>query len=205
MLKRLISTLIGTRFGTAEVRAVNHITPHMIRVTLKSDIIANFSEDCAGAHLKLVVPDKDQSDDHFADMIEEGAFKREMRTYTIRHARPSEQEIDVDIAVHGDLGRVGPWAQRTQPGDTIVISQCGSPKLITNGISRVLAGADLTSFPALAAGLETLPEEVQVEAFVEIPGPEDEQPADLPAGISINWIIKPDPHAPSDDLISALR
>ncbi|MEM1151746.1 MAG: siderophore-interacting protein, partial [Pseudomonadota bacterium] len=101
--------------------------------------------------------------------------------------------------------RVGPWAQRTQPGDTIVISQCGSPKLITNGISRVLAGADLTSFPALAAGLETLPEKVQVEAFVEIPGPEDEQPADLPAGISINWIIKPDPHAPSDDLISALR
>ncbi|MEM9153209.1 MAG: siderophore-interacting protein, partial [Cyanobacteria bacterium P01_F01_bin.3] len=65
--------------------------------------------------------------------------------------------------------------------------------------------ADMTGFPALAAGLETLREGVEVDAFVEILSEDDHQPVKLPNGVSINWIVKSDPYAPSTDLINAMR
>ena len=205
MLARLEQYLSGSRFGPAEIRAVDPITPHMIRVTLVSDLIKGFAADCAGGHLKLVVPMREQSPDAFEELIESGDFKSAMRTYTIRHARPEIGEIDVDIAVHGEHGRVGPWARRTRAGDIIVISNCGAPKLITDGATRILAAADMTGFPALAAGLETLEAGVRIDATVEIPSLEDRQPVHLPDGASIRWIVKADPHAPATELIAAMR
>ena len=205
MLSRLRQYLSGGRFGPAEVTHVDQLTPHMIRVTLMSELISGFSPDAAGGHFKLVVPDRDEAPENFERLIEGGAFKSDMRTYTIRHVRPNQSELDVDIVTHGDLGRVGPWAQRTKPGDPLVISRCGSPKVITQGMTRILAAADMTAFPALAAGLETLREGVEVDAFVEILSEDDRQPVNLPNGVSINWIVKSDPYAPSTDLIRAMR
>ncbi|MEM7660765.1 MAG: siderophore-interacting protein [Pseudomonadota bacterium] len=205
MLKTIAKVLSGGRFGPASVEAVMQLTPHMVRVTLKSDLVSHFADDCAGAHLKLVVPSSDHSPDTFSEFIKAGDFKKEMRTYTIRHIAPEAGTIGVDIATHGDLGRVGPWAQRAKVGDEIVISRCGSPKLITAGAKRIVAAADLTGFPALAAGLETLGPDVKVDAFVEISSEADRQPLDAPAGVEINWIIKPDPYAPSTELINRIK
>ncbi|MEO0883090.1 MAG: siderophore-interacting protein [Pseudomonadota bacterium] len=205
MFKTIAKIISGGRFGWATVEAVHQLTPHMIRITLKSDLISNFPERCAGGHLKLVVPGRDQSPDDFAAFIEAGEFRKEMRTYTIRHIAPDAGTIDVDIAVHGDLGRVGPWAQRAKVGDEIVVSRCGSPKLITAGANRVVAAADLTGFPALAAGLETLDPDVTVDAFVEISSAADRQPINAPGGRAINWIVKPDPFAPSTELVDHIK
>mgnify|MGYP001803241578 CR=1 FL=1 len=205
MLARLRRILSGGRFGPAEVTNIRNLTPHMIRVTLKSDLIKNFSPDVAGAHFKLIVPGKDASHDDFERMIESGDFKSKMRTYTIRHVRPHLSEVDVDIVTHGDLGRVGPWAQRAEIGDELVISQCGSPKLITEGMTRVFAASDMTGYPALAAGLEALDEGVEVDVCVEILSDDDRQPVKLPKGASISWIVKSDPYALSTELIEAVR
>lgn len=205
MFARLRQILSGGRFGPAKVTNVQNLTPHMIRVTLKSDLIKDFSPEVAGAHFKLIVPGKGETHDDFERMIEAGDFKSTMRTYTIRYVCPHVSEVDVDIVTHGDLGRVGPWAQTTEIGDDLVISQCGAPKLITEGMTRVLAAADMTGFPALAAGLETLNENVDIDVFVEILSDDDRQPVELPKGASINWIVKPDPYAPSTGLIEAAR
>ncbi|MEL7453332.1 MAG: siderophore-interacting protein, partial [Pseudomonadota bacterium] len=160
---------------------------------------------CAGAHFKLVVPSDGQSSQSFAELISAGDFKQRMRTYTVRAARPAIGEIDVDIVTHGDLGYVGPWAQRALEGDVIVVSRCGTPKLITGGINRIIAAADMTGFPALAAGLETLEEKIDVEAFVEIATPGDRQPFETVEGVKINWIVKPDCHAPGTEIIEAIK
>ncbi|MEM1104762.1 MAG: siderophore-interacting protein [Pseudomonadota bacterium] len=184
---------------------MTQLCEHMVRVTLSSDLIADFPSDCAGAHLKLVVPGKGESDGAFEAFVSKANFKTEMRTYTIRHIRRDVSEIDVDIVAHGDLGRVGPWSRRTRPGDVIVISRCGSPKLITRGINRVLAAADLAGFPALAAGLETLSADVVVDAFVEIPTVEDRPPVELAGGARLNWIVNPHSNEPSADLIAAIK
>ena len=205
MLQDLAAALSGSRFGPAKVTAVQHLSPHMIRITLQGELIEDFPGDCAGGHFKLIVPARDQSPHEYRAFIARGDFKAHMRTYTVRQARPQRGEIDVDVVTHGDLGRVGPWARRARPEDLIVISRCGEPKLVTAGAKRILAAADLTGFPALAAGLETLAEGVQVDAFVEIPSADDRQPLRLPAAGRVRWIVKADPHEPGAELIEAVR
>ncbi|MEM9839372.1 MAG: siderophore-interacting protein [Pseudomonadota bacterium] len=205
MLEQLRKILANGRFGPAEVTQVESLTPHVIRVRIASDVIRDFSATCPGGHLKLVVPGKDETAEDFQAIVEAANFRPVMRTYTIRNIYPDTAEIDVDIAVHGELGRVGPWAQRAQVGDVLVISKCGSPKLVTDGAKRVLAAADLTSFPALAAGLETLADDVIGEVFVEIPSTDDTQPVRAPKGVDITWLIKSDPHEPSTELLDAIK
>lgn len=205
MLQKLRDLITNGRFAPAKVESVHQLTPHMIRITLKSDLVKSFPETCPGGHLKLIVPAPAQSEESFFDFMAEGNFKSEMRTYTIRHAQTDAGLIDVDIVTHGDLGRVGPWAQRTQTGDTIFISKCGTPKLIAQGVKRIVAAADMTGFPALAAGLETLDHNVQVDAYVEILSADDQQPVRLAKEVNINWIIKPDPYTLGTDLIDSIR
>lgn len=201
-LQRVLKT---DRFCPARVEATSRLTPNMYRITLYSEIVKSFAENCPGAHLKLIVPDRLDSRSSFVELIGSGNFKKQMRTYTIRHANPQTVTIDVDIVAHGDIGRVGAWAQIARPGDTIVISICGDPKLITEGVHRIVAATDLTGFPALAAGLVTLHTIKSVQAFVEIPSEDDRQPFDAPQGVNINWIIKPDPFAPSTEMINATK
>lgn len=193
------------RFGPAEVTAVSRLTPHMLRVTLKSEIARAYPSNAAGGHFKLVAPLPGQSAEAFAEEACGPNIRAATRTYTIRRARPEASEFDVDIVVHGDLGRVGPWAQRAALGDVVVVSSCGSPKLITEGVTRVLAACDLTGWPALAAGLETLGPDVRVEAYVETPGDADRQPVAAPPGSKFHWIVKPDPNAPADALVDAIK
>jgi len=205
MLGRLAAALRQSRFAPAEVTRAGYLTPHMIRLTLRSDVIRDFPTDCAGGHFKLVVPEHGQSPEAFAAFVQSGNLRSAMRTYTIRRVRPEAGEIDVDIVTHGDLGRVGPWAQRAEVGNTVVISRPGAAKLVTGGADRVLAAADMTGFPALAAGLETLPDGTQVDAYVEILSEDDKQPVDHPSSANIHWVVKNDPYAPSNELIEAVK
>ena len=61
------------------------LTEHMLRITLGGEQLAHLPEDQESAYIKLVFP--------------KGEGERPlMRTYTIRHQR--QAEIDVDFALH---------------------------------------------------------------------------------------------------------
>lgn len=205
MFERLQKILDGADYAPAEVQSAERLTPNMVRVTLKSNIVEGFSPDCIGGHFKLIVPERDETAKEFEALFEERKFKSEMRTYTVRYVRPEAKEIDVDIVVHGDVGRVGAWAQKAGAGDVVVISSAGDPKLITNNVTRIIAAADMTAFPALATGLEGLASDVQVDSFVEILSGDDKQTGSWANDLNIEWIVKPNPYEPSEQLIAAIK
>lgn len=191
-----------SRFAEACVVCTKQITPHMIRVTFRSEITKLFPENIAGAHLKLVMPHPDEvglPDTSAKD------FKTRMRTYTLREVRPSEGTFDVDFVVHGDVGIAGPWAARAKPGDLIAISQPGAPKLVTSNADWFLIAADMSAIPAAAAGLATLEDSAIGDAFFEILSEEDRQPVRAPSGINVHWIVKTEAEARSEALIDAVR
>ena len=65
------------------------LTEHMLRITLGGEQLAYLPEDQESAYIKLVFP--------------QGKDERPlMRTYTIRHQR--QTEIDVDFALHDQKG-----------------------------------------------------------------------------------------------------
>jgi NADPH-dependent ferric siderophore reductase len=189
MSKIILNTNHLSRFGVANIVAKQHVSLNMIRVTLQSNFIKSFDPQCAGGHIKIVVPAPKQTSKEFSSFIATQNIKDAMRTYTVRHVRLEKLEIDIDIAIHGNIGRVGQWVQKTNIGDEILISHHGSPKLISKNMNRILAATDLTGFPALAAGLGNLTKDIILDAYIEIPTTDDKQPINLKSGQNIHWII----------------
>lgn len=193
------------RYGIATVLRKVNLSPHMIRITLGSDFISRFPQDCAGGHLKLIVPPANTNIHAFRAAVEAGTFKQSLRTYTIRHIRAERNEIDIDFVSHGSQGIAGPWATKATLGNQIALSMPGTPKLKNPGVSRFLIAADMAGIPAAAAGLESLPRTAQGAAWFEILDRTDIQPIIAPQGVSVNWVVKTDPAETSDELIEAVK
>ena len=189
------------RFGEAIVLGTKALTPHMYRLSFQSELAADFSPGAPGGYLKVVAPAPGETGPPPVDLAN---FKARMRTYTLRNVSPAEKTFDIDFVVHGDDGIAGPWASQAKPGDRILISRPGTLKFGTDGAAWHLFIADMAAIPAAAVELEALPPSAVGDAFFEILSEEDRQPIRTPAGINVHWIIKSDPHAPSDALTDAV-
>ncbi|MFT4469307.1 siderophore-interacting protein [Arthrobacter sulfonylureivorans] len=144
------------------------------------------------------------------------AARGSMRTYTVREFRPAAgalgAELDVDFVLHFDAaGNGGPascWAAAARPGDEVTIigpnaeaAQCATAKAY-GGIewrpglaSHVLLAGDETALPAIAAILESLPEDMTGNAVLEVPDAADFQDIRSAADVQVAWLARGDrPH-----------
>ncbi|MGM0928355.1 MAG: siderophore-interacting protein [Actinomycetota bacterium] len=144
------------------------------------------------------------------------AERGSMRTYTVREFRPAAgnlgAELDVDFVLHFDAeGKGGPascWAAAAVPGDEVTIigpnieaAKCATAKAY-GGIewrpglaSHVLLAGDETALPAIAAILESLPEDMTGNAVLEVPDAADFQDIRSAADVQIAWLARGDrPH-----------
>jgi NADPH-dependent ferric siderophore reductase len=161
----------------AEVRRVERLTPHMVRVVLGGPGLAGFA---AGEHtdhyVKLLFPVDDAPD------------RPRMRTYTVRRWDELAGELSIDVLVHGDVGVAGPWAARTGPGDTIQLLGPGGDYAPRPDADWHLLAGDESALPAIAASLERMPADARAHVFIEVQGPEEEQKLEAPAGATITWL-----------------
>ena len=179
-----------------KVATAAHVTPNMIRVTLQGPDLAGLPASVAGGHCKLMIPAPGQSRLAYEDQVANGP-KPITRTYTVRHARPERQEIDIDFVAHGDDGPASAWAARAIPGDFIGFAGPGAPKLTVFDADFYLIAADMSALPVAAAALEALPRDAKGIAIFEVTSAEDRQEIDAPLGVSQHWMWHPDPHRPS--------
>lgn len=167
----------------------------MLRITLGGAQLDDFPAGQKGGYLKL--------------MLENGSGdgRPVVRTYTIRHQRKGE--LDVDFALHSDAhGQAGPatqWALAAQSGDTIAIGGPGAAKPLPPGYDRYLIAGDMTALPAISANLEALAPDARGAAFLEVQDEADIQPLTAPPGIVLHWLINPVPGARPDLLENAVR
>ena len=167
----------------------------MLRLTLGGAGLAGFPAAQKGGYVKLMLaPDGDSA-------------KSILRTYTIRRQRPDE--LDIDFALHGDEhGRAGPatrWALAAKPGDRIDVGGPGPAKPLPAGFDRYLVAGDMTALPAIAANLEELAEDAMGFVALEIQDDADRQELMAPAGVTIRWLVNPEPGTRPDLLETALR
>ncbi|MCX5214482.1 siderophore-interacting protein [Kitasatospora sp. NBC_00240] len=166
---------------TAHVVRTERLTPHMQRVVLGGDGLAEFTAGTSTDHyVKILFGAEGVSYPEPFDLerIRE-EFPREQwpvtRTYTVRAWNPELRELTLDFVVHGDEGLAGPWAARARPGETVrFMGPGGGYAPDTTADWHLLAG-DESALPAIAAALEALPADTLVRAFVEVTGPEEEQ------------------------------
>lgn len=182
----------------AQVVRTEQITPHMVRVILGGEGLADFALSGFTDHyIKLCFAPEGADYAHPFDMAtirEEQPRERwpVTRTYTVRSWDPATRELAVDFVVHGDEGLAGPWAVRARPGDQVTFLGPGGgygPKASADW--HLLAG-DESALPAIAATLEQMPPGASVHAFVEVSDASEEQKIVTPGGVAVTWLHRGD-------------
>ncbi|MET9646047.1 siderophore-interacting protein [Streptomyces syringium] len=194
----------------ARVIHTERLTPHMVRVVLGGDGLAEFT---AGEHtdhyVKLLFPVPGVS---YPEPFDMEVIRRDLpreqwpstRTYTVRSWDPATRELAVDFVVHGDEGLAGPWAAGVQPGAEIYFLGPGGAYSPDPAADWHLLAGDESALPAIAAALERMPAGARVTAFVEVADAAEEQKLTLPDGVELTWLHRG--AAPvGDALVEAVR
>ncbi|MGQ4386323.1 siderophore-interacting protein [Streptomyces sp. SAS_270] len=174
---------------SARVVRTERLTPHMQRVVLGGDGLAEFTVGtCTDHYVKLLFgPEGVDYPEPFDMQRMREEFPREQwpvtRTYTVRAWNPELRELTLDFVVHGDEGLAGPWAVRVQPGETVRFMGPGGAYAPDAAADWHLFAGDESALPAIATALESLPDGAVVRAFIEVSGPEEEQKIDSDAEV----------------------
>ncbi|MEU8738391.1 siderophore-interacting protein [Streptomyces halstedii] len=191
----------------AQVVRTERITPHMVRVVLGGDGLADFT--LAGFtdhYIKLCFAPEGADYAHPFDMARiREEYPREQwpttRTYTVRSWDPAAREMAVDFVVHGDEGLAGPWAARAVPGDQVTFLGPGGGYAPEASADWHLLVGDESALPAIAAALEQMPAGATARVFVEVPDSAEEQKLLAPDGVEVTWLHRGD--RPVGELLTA--
>jgi NADPH-dependent ferric siderophore reductase len=123
------------------------------------------------------------------------------RTYTVRWVDTAAQEQAIDFVIHGDEGLAGPWAATAQPGDTFTFTGPGGAYNPSPDADWYLLAGDEAALPAIAAIIESLPEDSRGLAFIEVDSDADIQHIAAPAGVQLNWLRRNGTPAGEGDLL----
>ncbi len=178
-----------------DVQGKQYVTPNMLRITLGGPGLSGFPHQSDGGYVKL-------------RLFPGGAGSAAVvRTYTIRAQR--EGSIDVDFAMHDDsAGHAGPatqWARDVSIGAQIAVGGPGAAKPLPPRRAFYAVAGDMTALPAITVNLAHLPVDARGYVALEVQSREDIQPLDCPPGITVDWLVNPDPGTQPDLLADAMR
>lgn len=190
-------------FRILKVIRTRQLTPAMRRITLGGDEIAGFGE---GPNVKLLVPPAGISEPKWPMAGPDGkaiwpplAERPSLRTYSLRRHDAGRGEIDIDFVLHGEHGPASRWAASAAAGDLLGVGGPGG--LTIRDADFYLLAGDHTAVPAISRIVERLPPHARGHAFLEVPGPEDEQRFETRADIGITWLHRNGSEAGRNDLL----
>ncbi|RBY97144.1 siderophore-interacting protein [Blastococcus sp. TF02-8] len=180
----------GTRpADVLTVVAVTDVTPSVRRVTLSG---APAAVSAAGPTVNLLVPRPDDPAPQWPRIQRDGrivwpqgSHGVALRSYTARRQDPDLGEVDIDFVLHGD-GPAAAWASAARPGAVLAVA--GAASLAERFTGWLLLAGDETSLPAISRLLAAAPAGTTGVAFLEVAGPEEEQPLAGPPGIAVHWL-----------------
>jgi NADPH-dependent ferric siderophore reductase len=172
------------------------LSPHMVRIVAGGDGFADFTNnDFVDRYIKLVFP---QPGIEYPSPMDLWSIRETMpreqwpftRTYTIRWVDAAARELAIDFVVHGDEGLAGPWAATAQPGDVLTFTGPGGAYNPAPEADWYLFAGDEAALPAIAASIESLPQDAAGLAFLEVDSDADIQQIAAPAGVELHWLTR---------------
>lgn len=170
------------------------LSAHMVRIVAGGEGFADYvNNDFVDRYVKIAFP---QSGVAYPEPLDLWAVRETMpreqwpftRTYTIRWVDVAARELAIDFVIHGDEGLAGPWAASAQPGDSLVFTGPGGGYNPDPSADWILLAGDEAAIPAIAAVIESLPEDARGLAFLEVDSDADIQPISAPAGLKVAWL-----------------
>lgn len=197
------------RFRVLDVREVQRITPHLVRVTLGGEALEGFTSLGFDDHVKLFFPDPVTGALAVPTLGPDGPIwpdgeKPIMRDYTPRRFDAAARTLEIDFALHL-AGPATRWAEQARPGQRLGV---GGPKgsfIVPTGFDWHLLIGDDTALPAIARRLAELPAGTRVEVLAEVDGPADHVAFDSAAEVEVTWVHRSSAALDSLPLLDALR
>ncbi|MCG2595657.1 siderophore-interacting protein [Ramlibacter sp. XY19] len=152
------------------VRDVARLAPHMVRVTLEGEELADFVSASFDDHVKVFFP------------APEGAEPAK-RDYTPRRFDTARRELAIDFVLHGE-GPATEWAAAAKAGDALEVGGPRGSFVIPAGFDTHVLIGDASALPAIARRLEELAGRARVIALVAA------DPMALPQaeGLDVRWV-----------------
>jgi NADPH-dependent ferric siderophore reductase len=147
-----------------EVARVKRVTPHLKRVTLTGDDLADFVSASFDDHVKVFFPRPGET----KPALGEGDEKPIMRDFTPRRFDAAARELDLEFVLHHP-GPASQWAETAAPGQWLGIGGPRGSFVIPTGFDWHWLIGDDSALPAIARRLEELPEGAKATAIVETP------------------------------------
>jgi len=205
-----MSAIAPYKIFDAVVQRKHRLTPHLMRVTLTGPMVVDMATCAPDQRVKLFFPSPSGVSanlPHTADWYAHYrslpvAQRPAMRTYTIRHLRAEQAEVDIDFVLHGDTGPASRWANHVRPGEPIQIvapnrryvgEVGGFEWKPPRALRHLLLAADATALPAahgILDELAALPEPPLTQAFIEIESDEDRLDVPRWPGLSLQWLVR---------------
>jgi len=155
-----------------QVARVEQPGPHVRRITLRGEALADFVSASFDDHVKL-----------FFDADGEPA----RRDYTPRSYDNAARELVIEFALHGD-GPAAAWAGRAAPGMPLTVAGPKGSLIIPLDWDWHLFVADETGRPAIARRLEELPAGARAIVVLDVPDAADRRPFESRADVDLRWV-----------------
>ena len=171
------------------VAAVTQVTPSVRRVLLSGTEAAVAA---AGPTVNVLVPrvgDPAPRWPHVARdgriVWPDGAHGISLRSYTARRQDPAAGEVEMDFVLHGD-GPAAAWAGAAEAGALLGVA--GGGALGDRPAGWLLLAGDETALPAISRILAAAAATTTGVVFVEVAGPDEEQPLPATSGMTVRWL-----------------
>ncbi|WP_282846426.1 siderophore-interacting protein [Microbacterium oxydans] len=165
------------RFRNLTLSAREWLAPDFVRVRLTGSDLAGFDSPGSDDHMRLFFPAGP------TDSVEE------LRASPSREYTPlawGDDWLDVEFAVHGDLGVAAPWAANAPLGSTIGVGgPRGAAVLVGEPGSWLLVG-DETAIPAIRRFAALIPDGTPARIVIETVNPGREVEVEAP--VEVEWL-----------------
>jgi len=199
------------RFRQLQVRGVQRVTPHLIRITLAGDQLAGFHSPGFDDHAKLFFPDSATGALTLPTAGPDGPVwpagrKPTMRDYTPRRHDPQAGTLEIDFALH-QAGPATEWAESARAGDTLGVGGPRGSFIIPTDFDWHLLIGDDTALPAIGRRLAELPPGARVVVLAEVEDDADRIAFETRAELDLHWVHRAGAEAGVGEspLLAALR
>jgi NADPH-dependent ferric siderophore reductase len=196
------------QFRRVRVRAVDVLTPRMLRITFAGPELDGLTVDEPAASVRLLLPAPGTRElvmptwngNEF--LLADGS-RPIIRTFTPYRLDAEASELELWAVLHGD-GPASDWATAAEPGAEAAISGPGRGYPIDPDASAFLVAGDETAIPAISQLLVELPAAASVQVHIEVADPDARLALPEHPRAEITWSDLPGSERPGDALVRAV-
>lgn len=194
-----------------QVRRIEHLNPHMLRITLGGDDLAGFYSASFDDHVKLFLPPAPGLKPMLPVMgpkgpsFPEGQERPLTRDYTPRLYDAEAQVLHIDFVLHHS-GPATAWATNAEVGDFLGIAGPRGSFIIPHEFDWHLLIGDEAAMPAIGRRLAELPGNTHAIVMIKTRKPSARQEFEARCKPEIEWVLD-EPTEPNamDPLERAVR